>query len=217
MAPGTDKSASLGIPNGARVASATMNITGQPYTTDGTDYPENVTVDVGNDGNIEWAFRGKGYGDLGRQNEFVSGGINTTMMVGANGTNSSYFHLPKDAEIVNANCTVKSMGGATSGTIYINGTAGGNTMPFMQSSYRWQWLWVASEIGASGILDKLALKLSASSATGSCTLSNFRMWLCNSPVTSLTTTFATNYGGSTPVKVIDSPSYILCLFRDLRG
>ena len=208
MAPGTDRSSSINIPNGARAIAATMNITGQPYTTDGTDYPENVTVDVGNDGNVEWAYQGKGYGDIGRQDEFVSGGINSTFLAGVNGTNTTYFHIPTGANIVNANCTVKSMGGAGMGTINLGGGSSANSWPFASGAFRFQWLYLASEIRTSGIFDKAAWLVTG--GTGSATLTNFKMLLCNTPTTSLTTAgFTSNYGGASPVKVIDSPSYII--------
>jgi flagellar basal body-associated protein FliL len=206
--PGTDKSSVLNFPNGARVISATMNISGQPYAPGGTDYPENLTVDVGNDGNLEWAYQGTGYGDLGRQNEFVSGNIKSNVPVGAKGTNTTFFYIPAGANISGANCTVKCPGGIGSGMVNITGGSGANTYPFGQQAFRFQYLYIASELGTSGILDKLAFKNSYSSApSGQGTFSNFKMLFCNTPITSLTTTYASNYGGNTPVKVIDSPEY----------
>jgi hypothetical protein len=212
MQPGTDKSSSINIPNGARALAATMNVSGQPYAPEGNDYPENVTVDVGNDGNLEWAFQGKGYGDLGRQNEFVSGGSNTTFTVDVNGTNTTNFHIPAGANILGANCTVKSMGGSGTGPVNIGSGTGGNSWPFNGATnggaFRFQWLYLASEIGTSGILDKAGWSLN--SGTGSATLTNFKMLFCNTPTTSLSTgSFTSNYGVGTPVKVIDNASYII--------
>jgi hypothetical protein len=74
-------------------------------------------------------------------------------------------------------------------------------------SYRHQQLYLASEINCSGLLDKFAYGLSGSPG-GSATLSNFKLILCNTPVTALTSDFTSNYGvGGTPVKVIDTPSF----------
>ena len=213
VSAGTDKSASLGIPNGARVASAKMNITGQPYTTGGTDYPENVTIDVGNDGNIEWAYRGKGYGDLGLQNEFTSGGLNTTMMVGSNATNSTYFHLPYGADVLSASCTVRSLGGGGQGIINITGGSSNNNFPFNSGAFRFQFLYLNTELGPSGILDKISFR-NPGAPTSAASFTSFKMLLCNTPVTTLSTTVATNYGPNTPVKVIDTPLWQTDAFPD---
>jgi hypothetical protein len=125
--PGTDKSMALNIPNGAEIVSASMNVSGLPYTNGGDDCPENVTVDVGNDGTPEWAFRGKGYGQMGHQTLFSDGTKYVNVGLPQNGgTNSSAtVRLPKNAEVTNANMNVSGGGNfiviyADNDPVYVN-------------------------------------------------------------------------------------------------
>jgi len=201
--PDTDTSLSLSLPNGATVLSATLNVSGLPLTEGGRDYPENVTIDVGPQPPPEWSFRGKGYGDMGHQNRFISGYDNTTLFFGMNDTNTSYFYLPQTAQVTSANCTIN--GSSTSNVTVTAGAQGTNVYPFGSGAFRFQWLYLGSEIGFAGILDKAGWKVN-SGAGGTATLSNFKMKLCNTTVTALTNTFDGNYGGATPMTVIDTAS-----------
>jgi hypothetical protein len=102
--PNNDRSLSISIPNGARVISATMNVTGLPKVDGGPDYPENITVDVGNDGAIEYAFQGKGYGQMGYQTLFSNGAPYQNVSLPQNGgTNATpSIRLPKNATVTSA-------------------------------------------------------------------------------------------------------------------
>lgn len=96
----------LTIPNGATVLSAKINLTGLPASPGGKDCPENVTLDVGDDGTPEYAFKGKGYGLMGEQTllanatnsstsykvPFFQGGTNETIKI----------RLPKTAKVTRA-------------------------------------------------------------------------------------------------------------------
>ena len=112
-AQGTDKSSSIAIPNGARVVSATMNITGLPTSDGGTDYPENITVDAGNDGSLEYAFQGKGYGRMGYQTLFSNGATYSNVSLPFNGgTNATpSVRLPKNATATSTKMDIANLRG----------------------------------------------------------------------------------------------------------
>jgi hypothetical protein len=116
-APGTDKSASIALPNGARVLSATMNITSLPGADAVSDYPENLTMDVGNDGTLEYAFQGKGYGRMGSQTLFSNGAPYLNVSLPQNGgTNATpSVRLPRNATVTSAVLTISSGGVLGSG------------------------------------------------------------------------------------------------------
>jgi hypothetical protein len=102
--PGTDKTLNISLPNGARVISATMNVTGQAKVDGSPDYPENVTVDVGVDGALEYAFQGKGYCQMGYQTLFSNGAPYLNVILPQNGgTNATpSVRLPKNATVTSA-------------------------------------------------------------------------------------------------------------------
>jgi hypothetical protein len=115
--PGTDKSLNIAIPNGARVISATMNITGLPTTDGGTDYPGNITVDAGNDGALEYAFKGTGYGQMGYQTLFSNGANFLNVSLPQNGgTNATpSVRLPKNAVVTSTKMDVANLRGGGGG------------------------------------------------------------------------------------------------------
>jgi len=101
--PGEDANLYLTIPNGATIISATFNVSGEKYA---SEYPENVTLDVGDDGDIEWAFEGDGYGYLGHQ-VLISNSTNFTRSMRVpfyeGGTNDTILiRLPKEANVTKA-------------------------------------------------------------------------------------------------------------------
>jgi uncharacterized repeat protein (TIGR01451 family) len=203
---GTRQDANISLQTGMLVDNATMHIQGSPHTVGGRDCGRNVTVDVGANDLIDWAYIGQGYGQLGNQDEFVSGAPNSSMKFGLNETNSSYFYVPKGANIVSANCTLN--GSPAPVSVMVSGGANPNSWPFQgQQSFRIQWLYTGAEIGRSGIIDKVGWLFNAGTVPLTC--GNFRLTLCNTTVNSLTTTFANNYGGATPVTLIDTASQVV--------
>ena len=203
--PGNNTSLALTLPNGARVLSARFNVTGLPLAEGGLDYPRNVTVDAGPSAPVEWAFRGTGYGRLGHQNEFANGSPRADHKCGMNSVNTSFFHLPKSAHVLSANCTLN---GTPANNVTITGTsASGHSVPFgSTTNRRAQWLYLASEVGTSGYLDKVAWKV-VSGIGGSATYTNFKLLACNISNSSLSSTLDDNYGGAAPVTLIDSASF----------
>ncbi|MBN2621377.1 T9SS type A sorting domain-containing protein [candidate division WOR-3 bacterium] len=85
----------------------------------------------------------------------------------------------------------------------------GNYIPFWGSSYnacRFQALYLQSEINQAGQIVTFSF-MPASATIG--TFNNMRVYLCHTSATQLGTTFDLNYGGNTPVLVIDEPSMVI--------
>ena len=145
--PGNDTGLFLRIPNGAKILSATINITSDPYSPGGTNYPENVTVDLGDDGNLEWAFEGTGYGRFGHQ-DMISNSTNFTQSLKVpfyiGGTNRSLnIRLPKYANVTRA-------------TLQLEGSKGSGPSQLTNPSKMQSWApnqWVNK--GTSSMVDEL--------------------------------------------------------------
>jgi len=204
-AAGSKQDANLSLQTGVLLDDCTMNITGMPHTAGGKDYPANVSVDVGNDGDIEWAYTGTGYGAMGRQTMISNGSTGTgNVTFLTNETKGAPLLLPSRANITSAKCTINASPESVNVTVNPAGISS-TTLPFNTvQTFRFQWLYPSTEIGRSGWVDKVSFMRAA--GTGSMTFSNFRMSLCNTTVTALTTNFANNYGGATPVKVLNATS-----------
>ncbi len=76
-----------------------------------------------------------------------------------------------------------------------------NTYPFwgIFSGFRWQTMWFQSELNEAGSITKIEWQTYANTNGGS--FGNCDILLCHTNVKALTSTFATNYGGNTPVNV----------------
>ena len=110
---GTDDSAKIILPEGVPVYSARLDVSASPD--DGGDYPENVWLDVGMDGDYEWMFWGHGYGAMGKQTRFTNNNTGKTVLFDEPGTNSSArFRLPKDAQVDSATVKVQGRTGPNS-------------------------------------------------------------------------------------------------------
>jgi|GEM_PF-4356069 len=103
------KTINLSIPQPFKGLSAQMNISGAPSVPKGTSFPSNVTVDVGADGTVDWAFNGTGYGPLGRQERFSDGSAMTELTV-TDATDGDFELLvPKGAKVTSAGMTVRGV------------------------------------------------------------------------------------------------------------
>ncbi len=91
----------LKIPRNVPIHMAYFNVSN---VDDGSgNYPTNVTLDVGRDGDLEWAFYGTGYGAMGRQNYFYDGLQSQDIVFYSGGTDSSSkLKLPVNASITSA-------------------------------------------------------------------------------------------------------------------
>jgi hypothetical protein len=103
------KTVNLSVPQPFKTLSAQMNISGSPLVPGGSLYPRNVSVDVGSDGTVEWAFNGTGYGPLGHQDRFSDGSTIKELTV-ANSANKDFdLLIPKDATITSASMTLAGL------------------------------------------------------------------------------------------------------------
>jgi hypothetical protein len=78
----------------------------------------------------------------------------------------------------------------------------GNTYPFYGSSpgFRWQTMWFQSELGEAGPVTKIEWQTWTTAGVGG-KYSDCDILLCHTGFSTLTATFALNYGGKTPVNV----------------
>jgi hypothetical protein len=69
--PGIDPTSLwLEVPVNASISDASLKVSGLKYK---NNYPTDITINIGNDEDLDWEFRGLGYGSLGRQNLFTTG------------------------------------------------------------------------------------------------------------------------------------------------
>jgi hypothetical protein len=118
--------ANLILPQDVPVYTAGMSMMG--YSDNSGEYPENVWLDVGGDGDLEWKFAGQGYGGLGRQYRFLSNKTAENIILADDFTNNDIkIRLPIEAEVTNATMTIEGTGGDNNGMMLKrhNGTACG--------------------------------------------------------------------------------------------
>jgi len=100
--PGTNnQTVKIEISSNSTVLNATMKIKGEPYGSG--NYPSNVSVNIGEDGDVEWAFNGTGYGSLGKQEYFSDS--TPSKLVNFNSTGSAdvaFIKIPKNANVTSA-------------------------------------------------------------------------------------------------------------------
>jgi hypothetical protein len=83
--------------------------------------------------------------------------------------------------------------------------ATGNTIPFWPTygGMRFQTIWNWSEIGEAGPVSKLEWYVYSGGITTAGTFNNCKIMLCNTTVSTVTADYTANYGGNTPVTIID--------------
>jgi hypothetical protein len=101
-----NRTLNISIPTPFKVISGDMNVTGGPLLQGSHIYPTDVTVDVGADGDIEWAYSGQGYGPLGAQDRFHDNA--TIKEVHVNGPTSKALKvlIPDGAVVTDASVTI---------------------------------------------------------------------------------------------------------------
>lgn len=114
--PGLDNTNSLSLQTGLFVNNATLRVHSMDPAVGDRDYPSNISVDLGGDGQNEWQWKGQGYGPLGMQNSFTNGLKAANASFGASGGNDSsmMIRLPKTANVRSAVVNVSA--GLTIGT-----------------------------------------------------------------------------------------------------
>lgn len=91
----TNSSFGIDIPRNSTFVSAQFSV--EIQSTDIS--PGQVWIDHAQDGQYEWAFAGVGYGDIGHQNEFVSGFSTDSVSVNSNSSRSTEFYMPFNASV----------------------------------------------------------------------------------------------------------------------
>ncbi len=194
-----DQPTAIEIPKKAVVTDASFNIStvyNQP------NYPLAPRIDVGGDGDYEWAYSGNGYGEYGRQNVF-SNGLDTYMKnFEGNVTYDDKMKilLPKNATINHASMSVN---GENIKNITIDQSVTWNWVyPFYGSSpsqLKFQTLYKRYDIDFKGLISKIYFK--SSTTQSGATFNSFTVKFYNTSVSSLSSTFANNYGSNKPVTV----------------
>ena len=113
--------------------------------------------------------------------------------------------------------TIATAGIAVAAVHNVGGSGtGGNTIPFWASSsyypqMRFQTMWRQSEINEVGAITNIEFQMYAGYTGYGGTFNGCKILLCHTTATTIGTTFATNYGGGTPVAVFDS-TYVLARY-----
>ncbi len=92
--------AKVTIPNNCTLDAASLRI--ETVYNESGEYPENLEVDIGSDGNLEYAFKGTGYGAFGKQFRLSDGRTYTEVSLSPGGQKVYYLKLPSDAVVTNA-------------------------------------------------------------------------------------------------------------------
>ncbi len=107
----TEASGYFKIPtNRGEIKSASLKIKCLPDTDDKNSYLKDPRLDIGIDGDYEWRFNEKGFGDPGHQYEFSTGTPRRLVMTANHGAqnfdNRSYILIPTTAEIQSASMDI---------------------------------------------------------------------------------------------------------------
>ena len=113
---GTEASGYFKIPtNRGEITNASLKIKCGPDNYG--NYLNNPRLDIGLDGDYEWEYNGKGYGEAGRQNVFSTGLTTHSVITAKRGSeyfdNMTYLLLPTTARIINnEDASMKIRGGS---------------------------------------------------------------------------------------------------------
>jgi hypothetical protein len=119
---GSDSSLNISVQTGMRASSVFFNLSGEPFTAGGKDYPYSPSLDLGADGDVEWRFNGTGYGALGHQYLFSDGAASFRAVFPAAGINDSMaLRLPAGATVADASFDIGPSGfGGTSVNVSVD-------------------------------------------------------------------------------------------------
>jgi hypothetical protein len=100
------------VPKRSVVTDASFNVS--QISNSSYQYPKNTIIDVGDDGKYEWAFSGKGYGNLGQQRQFLDNTITTRVEINGNlFNNNAKIRLPKNATVTSTHMLVDGRANAS--------------------------------------------------------------------------------------------------------
>jgi len=101
LSAGTDDTTSVTVEGGSVLTSAELTIKGSADNSG--NYPLNLSLDVGGDGDKEWKFKGSGYGSLGKQWQLNDSAPQKTIAFDSGGINTDWsILLPKTAQVTSA-------------------------------------------------------------------------------------------------------------------
>jgi hypothetical protein len=126
------KSVEVEIPVNASILDAKLKITGIKHN---GKYPANVTVNIGNDEDSEWEFKGTGYGAMGEQTYFRDGDskkylkfVNTSVIYGKE------IMLPRNATIKSTSMTLEGGTGWYNEEFFVTVDYPGNKISYIKSN-----------------------------------------------------------------------------------
>jgi hypothetical protein len=97
---GYDSQTNLSLGANSVITSASMGVRGKADTAGNS--PTTIGIDVGNDGDLDWAFGGAGNGSFGHQTEFSNGHSQIGVNLSSGANNSYSIRLPADAVVNSA-------------------------------------------------------------------------------------------------------------------
>ena len=101
--------AKVTIPNNCTLDAASLRI--ETVYNENGEYPENLEVDIGSDGNLEYAFKGTGYGAFGKQNRLHDGRTSAEATIVPGAGAYYYLKIPSDAVVTNASFELENAHG----------------------------------------------------------------------------------------------------------
>lgn len=102
---GSDNSLTFELIKKSTAKEAYFNVSGGSHM---GSYPENPSIDVGDDSDEEWKFSGTGYGSFGFQDTFTTGRTEQRVFVPNAGSNNRVkIKLPQNATVTSANLTIE--------------------------------------------------------------------------------------------------------------
>jgi hypothetical protein len=103
-------------------------------------YPTDVTVNVGNDADNEWQFKGKGYGSFGKQT-FFEDGTEKSFLYFQNTTfrNDAKILVPRNATIITSEMTIEGGTGNYDEEYFVSVDYYGNKLNYYKSNGDGSW------------------------------------------------------------------------------
>ncbi|MEW5759582.1 MAG: Ig-like domain-containing protein [Candidatus Thermoplasmatota archaeon] len=112
------KSLNFSVPKHAFILNASLSVRGLAHPNNPLSYPLSPSIDLFDDGLIDWQFSGKGYGEFGHQFLFYDNASSYNLSFGADDYKTINFLIPKNATLKNASIS-----------------AGGYPVPFWGKEY----------------------------------------------------------------------------------
>jgi hypothetical protein len=126
MTAGKNKDMEVSLAADNPIIGATMNVTALPDVSG--RYPTNVSVNFGDDSDVEWKFKGDAYGSMGHQTFFNNSKSALTLKIPATGmTDKGGVRLPAGATVKSATMKVESRSSSATFEDFESGATGWTT------------------------------------------------------------------------------------------